>query len=100
MSSNPSKASGDSKGVSQYDKKGSRYYDKWGHGNYTIRATNALLDPENYESDSLSEYESDIEFEPATADPKQENAYHVGVTHTVEDFFGRCYNCGEEGHAW
>ena len=34
---------------------------------------------------------------------QQDSSYHVGVMFTAdegEDFFEKCYNCGEPGHPW
>ena len=102
-SSNPQKASADwhGKGTGQDDKKRSSYYDKWGHSGYTIRAINVQPESDDYQSDSLSEEESDDEYNPV--DPKQEPAYHISVTNMadeMEELFGKCYNCREEGHPW
>ena len=56
--SNPPKGSGDgtAKNMGYYDKKN---YDQCGYGSYQTRAANVLEDPDDYESDSLSEVESE-----------------------------------------
>ena len=96
--SNPPKGSGDgpNKNTSYYDKKN---YDRHGYGSYQAHLANIQEDPEDYQSDSLSEVESEREND----DVQQDKSYHVGVTmtaHEGEAFFGKCYNCGEPGHPW
>ena len=89
-------SNGPVKNTNYYDKKN---YDRRGYGNYTACAANVLDDPENYESDSLSEEVSEKEND----DVQQDQSYHVGVmfmAYKGEAFFGKCYNCGELGHPW
>ena len=58
--SNPPKGSidGSAKNTSYYDK---RNYDQRGYGNYQARSANVQEDPEDYQSDSLLEVESERE---------------------------------------
>ena len=100
-SSNPSNSSSDGHGKSSgcHNKKNQAHYDKWGPRGYAVQATNVWQDLEEYVSDSLLDMESD----PKVPDVIQDRSYHVGVTNMadkVEDFFGKCFNCGEEGHLW
>ena len=56
-------------------------------------------DLDDYQSDSLSEVESEQEND----DVQQDKSYHVWVTMTadeVEACFRKCYNCREPGHLW
>ena len=90
--SNPPKGSGDgpNKNTSYYDKKN---YDWHGYGSYQACSANVWEDPEDYQSDSLLEVESEREND----DVEQDKSYHVGVTMTAdkgEASFGKCYNCG------
>ena len=60
---------------------------------------NVWEDPEDYQSDSLSEVESEREND----DVQQDKSYHVGVMMMADEgkaFFGKCYYCGEPGHPW
>ena len=96
--SNPPKGSSDSpnKNTGYYDKKN---YDRHGYGSYQARSANVWEDPEDYQSDSLSEVKSEREND----DVQQDKSYHVGVTMTADEgeaFFGKCYNCGEPEHPW
>ena len=96
--SNCPKGSGDgsNKNTGYYDKKN---YDRRGYGSYQARSANVWEDPEDYQSDSLSEVKSEKEND----DVQQDKSYHVGVTMTADEgeaFFGKCYNCGELGHPW
>ena len=91
-----STSNGPAKNTNFYDKKN---YDRWGYGNYTARAANVLDDPDNHESDSMSEETSEKEND----DVQQDWSYHVGVMFMADEgeaFFGKCYNCGEPGHPW
>ena len=56
--SNPPKGfeDGPAKNTSYYDK---RNYDQHGYGSYQAQSTNVLEDPEDYQSDSLSEVKSE-----------------------------------------
>ena len=84
------------KNTSYHDKKN---YDKCGYRNYQSRATNIWEELEEYWSDSLSEVESEQEND----DVQQDSSYHISITTMAdegEDFFGKCYNCGEPGHPW
>ena len=57
----------------------------------------SLDEPDDYQSDSLSEVESGREND----DVQQDKSYHIGVMMTADEgkaFFGKCYNCGEPGH--
>ena len=97
-SSNSPKGSGDGHGKSSsyYDKK--NYY-KHSHRSYQAQAANIWAEPDEYESDLLSDVETDSEMD----DVQQDSSYHVGITNMadeVEDFFGKCCNCGKEGHPW
>ena len=94
--SNPPKETGDgpAKNTNYYDKKN---YDRRRYGNYTAHAANIRDEPDDYESDSLSEDASEREND----DVQQDWSYHVGVTFTANEgkaFFGKCYNCGEPSH--
>ena len=63
------------------------------------QVVNVPGDPENYESDSLSDEVSEKEND----DVQQDRSYHIGVTFMADEgeaFFGKCYNCGELGHPW
>ena len=96
--SNPSKGSGDGsvKNTNYYDKKN---YDQRDYGNYMAQAANIRYEPDDYESNYLSEDKSEREND----DVQQDKSYHVGVMTTAnegEAFFGKCYNCGELGHPW
>ena len=96
--SNPPKGSGDGtpKSAGYYDKKN---YDRRGYGSYQARAANVPDEPDDYQSDSLSEVKSGREND----DVQQDKSYHVRVTMTADEgeaFFGKCYNCGELGHPW
>ena len=96
--SHPPKGTNDgpAKNTNYYDKKN---YDRQGYGNYTAWAANVLDDPDNHESDSLSDEASEKEND----DVQQHRSYHVGVTFMADEgeaFFGKCYNCGEPGHPW
>ena len=87
---------GPAKNTNYYDKKN---YGRRGYRNYTARAANVPDDPDNHESDSLSDEASKKEND----DVQQDRSYHVGVTFTADEgeaFFGKCYNCGEPGHPW
>ena len=95
---NSLKASGDgsNKNTGYYDKKN---YDRHGYGSYQACSANVREDLEDYQSDSLSEVESEKEND----DVQQDKSYHVGVTMTADEgkaFFGKCYNCGKPGHLW
>ena len=94
--SHPPKSTNDgpAKNTNYYDKKN---YDRQGYGNYTAWAANVPDDPDNHESDSLSDEASEKEND----DVQQDRSYHVGVMFTADEgeaFFGKCYNCGEPGH--
>ena len=96
--SNPPKGSGDSapKSAGYYDKKN---YDQRGYGSYQAHVANVPDEPDDYQSESLSEVESGREND----DVQQDKSYHIGVTTTADEgeaFFGKCYNCGEPGHPW
>ena len=96
--SHPPKSTNDgpAKNTNYYDKKN---YDRWEYGNYTAWAVNVPDEPDNHESDSLSDEASEKEND----DVQQNRSYHVGVTFTADEgeaFFGKCYNCGEPGHPW
>ena len=52
---------------------------------------NILEDPDDYQSDSLSEVESEREND----DVQQDKSYHIRVTMTADEgeaFFRKCYN--------
>ena len=92
----PLKGSGDgsAKNTTYYNK---RNYDQHGYGSYQACLANVRDDLEDYESDSLSEVESEREND----DVQQDKSYHVGVTMMADEgkaFFRKCYNCGEPGH--
>ena len=96
--SNPPKGSGDGtpKSAGYYDRKG---HDRHSYGSYQARVVNIPDEPEEYQSDSLSEVKSESENDDMQQDP----SYHVGVMTTAdkgEAFFGKCYNCAELGHLW
>ena len=96
--SHPPKSTNDgpAKNTNYYDKKN---YDQRGYRNYTAWAANVPDDPDNHESDSLSDKASEKEND----DVQQDRSYHVGVTFMADEgeaFFGKCYNCGEPGHPW
>ena len=96
--SHPPKSTNDGpvKNTNYYDKKS---YDRWGYRNYTAWAANVPDDPDNHESDSLSDEVSEKEND----DVQQDWSYHVGVMFMADEgeaFFGKCYNCGEPGHPW
>ena len=96
--SNPPKGSSDGapKSAGYYDKKN---YDWRGYGSYQAHAANVPDEPDDYQSESLSEVESGREND----DVQQDKSYHIGVTMTADEgeaFFGKCYNCGEPGHPW
>ena len=96
--SNPPKGSNDgpAKNTGYYEK---RNYDQHGYGSYQAHSANVQEDPEDYQSDSLSEVESEWEND----DVQQDKSYHVSVTMTADEgeaFFGKCYKCGELGHPW
>ena len=80
---NPPKGSGDGhcKASGYYDKKD---YDKHGHGSYLARAANVWTEPDNYESDSLSDVESDFD----VSDAQQDRSYHIGVTEMADEVEG------------
>ena len=89
-SSNPPKRSGDghSKNTSYHDKKN---YDKHGYGSYQARAVNVWEGLEEFQTDSLS----DVETENENDDVQQDSSCHVGMTTMAdegEDFFGKYYN--------
>ena len=95
---NPPKgpSDGQAKNTGYHDKKN---YDRCGYGNYQFGATNVQEELEDYQSDLLSEVESKNEND----DVQQDSSYHIGMMNTAdegEDFFGKCYNCGEPGHLW
>ena len=95
-SMNPLKGSRDGHGKTSgyYDKKN---YDKCRHGSYLAWSAIVWTEPDEYESDLLSDIETDSKMD----DVQQDSSYHVGVMNTtdeVEDIFGKCYNCSEEGH--
>ena len=71
--SNSLKGSGDgsNKNTSCYDKKN---YDWHSYGSYQACSANVREDPEEYQSDSLSEVESEKEND----DVQQDKSYHVG----------------------
>ena len=84
------------KNAGYYDKKN---HDRHSYGSYQACVANVLEDPSDYQSDSLSEVESEWEND----DVQQDKSYHVGVTMTADEgeaFFRKCYNCGEPGHPW
>ena len=94
--SNPSKGSGDGsvKNTNYYDKKN---YDQHGYGNCMTQAANIRDEPDDYESNYLSEDKSEREND----DVQQDKSYHVGVITTADEgeaFFGKCYNCGHPWH--
>ena len=96
--SNPPKGSSDgaAKSAGYYDKKN---YNRCSYGSYQARAANVPDEPDDYQSESLSEVESGREND----DVQQDKSYHVRVTMTADEgeaFFGKCYNCGEPGHPW
>ena len=96
--SNPPKGSSDGapKSAGYYDKKN---YDRHGYGSYQARAANVPDEPDDYQSESLSEVKSGREND----DVQQDKSYHVRVTMTADEgeaFFGKCYNCGKLGHLW
>ena len=78
--SNPPKGSGDStaKNAGYYDKKN---YDWRGYGSYQARVANVREDPDDYQSDSLSEVESEREND----DVQQDESYHVSMTFTADE---------------
>ena len=87
---NSPKGSGDgsTKNTGYYDKKN---YDRHGYGSYQAHSANVQEDPEDYQSDSLSEVKSEWEND----DVQQYKSYHVGVTTMADEgkaFFGKCYN--------
>ena len=95
---NPQKGSNDgpAKNTGYYEK---RNYDRLGYCSYQACLANVREDPEDYQSDSLSEVESERE----NNDVQQDKSYHVSVTMTADEgeaFFGKCYNCGKPGHPW
>ena len=96
--SNPPKGShdGPAKNTGYYEK---RNYDRHGYSSYQGHSANVQEDPEDYQSDSLSEVESEREND----DVQQDKSYHVSVMTKADEgeaFFGKCYNCGEPGHPW
>ena len=96
--SNPPKGSGDgtAKSAGYYNKKN---YGQHGYGSFQAHAVNIPDEPDDYQSDSLSEVESGQEND----DVQQDKSYHVRVTMTADEgeaFFGKCYNCCELGHPW
>ena len=75
---------GSTKNTGYYDKKN---YDRRGYGSYQACSANVREDPEDYQSDSLLEVESEREND----DVQQDKSYHVGVTMTADEgeaFFG------------
>ena len=89
----PSNTDNQGKSMTHYDRKGTSY-DK--SQTYVVRQADVQLpDPVQEEPDS----QQDPSFNAAET---YDEGYYVAVVNTANeaDKWGRCFNCGEEGHCW